>query len=57
MPHPILLLFFSLSMLALINLGEEWASGKLFRKKRKKSLRRPEREGPGDFEPDLRDWR
>jgi hypothetical protein len=57
MPHPILLLFFSLSMLALINLGEEWASGKLFRKKRKKALRRPEREGSGDFDPDLRDWR
>jgi len=57
MPHPTLLLFFSLSMLALIHLGEEWASGKLFRKKRKKALRRPEREEPGDFEPDLRDWR
>jgi hypothetical protein len=57
MPHPILLLFFSLSMLALINLGEEWASGKLFRKKRQKALRRPEREEPGDFETDMRHWR
>jgi hypothetical protein len=57
MAHPMFVLFFSLFMLAFINLGEEWASGKLFRKKRKRSLRRPEREGPGDFEPDLRDWR
>jgi hypothetical protein len=57
MPHPMLVLFFSFFMLAFINVGEEWAAGKLFRKKRKKAPRRPEREDPQDFEPDMRDWR
>jgi len=56
-PHPVALFCFSMFMLAFINVGEEWAAGRLFRKKRKKASRRPEREEPEDFEPDLHDWR
>ena len=54
-PHPVALLLVSLFMLAFINVGEEWAAGRLFRKKGKKAPRRPEREDPEDFH--MRDWR
>jgi len=57
MSHPVFMFFFALFMLAFINVGEAWAAGKLFPKKRKKSPRRPDREEPEDFEPDMRDWR
>ena len=54
-PHPVALFCFSMFMLAFINVGEEWAAGRLFRKKGKKAPRRPEREDPEDFH--MRDWR